>query len=282
MREGFRQALVAIVISGGSMLAQAQSYITDKVVVGVYENPNADSVLLKALPTGTPLEILERSNGYSQIRTPDGTTGWIENTYIIDNKPAQLVVLELTDKQQQTQKTLAETRKQLLDMQEQVAGLQDQLGNSATPDNSELKKQQQANRALQKQLEELQADLGVAQKKLTDTTAQRDQLIKDLESARNAEPATATEPAAAAPDPASEAALAAAQANNAVLQQRLDAVVAALQLEQPLPGPAAAGGVQLGTKWIVIGILLLLAGGFIAGMKALDWLYLKRHGGFRI
>ncbi len=50
-------------------------YVTDKVLVGVYEQPNTESTLIKALPTGTPIEVLERNGEYAKIRSPDGTTG---------------------------------------------------------------------------------------------------------------------------------------------------------------------------------------------------------------
>ena len=42
-----------------SLSAQAQTYyITDKVLVGVYEEANAESKLLTTLPSGTPLEVI--------------------------------------------------------------------------------------------------------------------------------------------------------------------------------------------------------------------------------
>ena len=46
-----------------SLSAQAQTYyITDKVLVGVYEKATAESKLLTTLPSGTPLEVIELSD----------------------------------------------------------------------------------------------------------------------------------------------------------------------------------------------------------------------------
>jgi SH3 domain protein len=284
MREGFRQLLLGVMLGSASMLVQAQSYITDKVVVGIYDQPNADATLLKAIPSGTPLEILERRDEFSQIRTPDDTTGWIENTYIIDNKPAQLIVLELTDRQRQTQRALDDARKQLLDMQEQLAVLQDKAASDKGSDSAALKKQQQANRALQQQLDKLQTELDAAQKNLADTAAQRDKLNQELDSLRSAKPEAAAQAAPVAMASTDEAVLA-LQASNDALQERLNAVYAALEMDAPAAttsGTAEAGGIRLDMGWLVAGILILLVGGFVAGMKTLDWLYLKRHGGFRI
>jgi SH3 domain protein len=287
MREGFRQLVFGITLTAASMVVQAQSYITDKVVVGVYDQPFSSSTLLKVIPTGTPLEILERRDAFSQIRTPDDTTGWVENTYIIDNKPDQLVVLELTDKQTQTRQALDESRQQLLALQEQLATVQDKAAGAQQADSTALKKQQQANSVLKNQLDTLRAELGAAEKKLADISVQRDKLNKEVKALRAAQQQVAAKslPAAPVSEATVDSSLAELQASNTALRKKLDAVYAALEIKTMSGSAGSTPNVQdvhFPIGWLVLAVLILVLGGFAAGMKTLDRLHLKRHGGFRI
>ena len=96
---GSIKRLMGLALCGAALLhggAWAQSlYVTDKVLVGIYEQASTEGLPVKVVPTGTPLEVLQREGDFAQVRTPDGITGWMENSYLIDHKPAQLVVLEL-------------------------------------------------------------------------------------------------------------------------------------------------------------------------------------------
>ena len=111
-------------------------YVTDKVLVGVYEKADTDSKLLKVIPTGTPLEILERSSKYARVRTSDGLIGWLDSTYTIDHKPAQHVVLELADKQKQTQQELNAANKQVTALEKEIKQLKIQHRTSANDSKS--------------------------------------------------------------------------------------------------------------------------------------------------
>jgi len=72
--------------------------ITDKLLAGLYAEPTASGAPLRALPSGTPLEILEQRAGFSRVRLSDRTEGWVEQRYITNTKSAQLMLLELQAK----------------------------------------------------------------------------------------------------------------------------------------------------------------------------------------
>jgi len=52
--------------------AAGAAHITDKLVVGIYADPGVDGSPLKLLSSGTPLEVLQRKDGFVEIRLSFG------------------------------------------------------------------------------------------------------------------------------------------------------------------------------------------------------------------
>ena len=71
------------------------AYITDKLLAGVYEKPEVSTAPLQLLPSGTPVELLKTEGTFTQVRLPNRGEGWIESRFISDEKPAQVMLLEL-------------------------------------------------------------------------------------------------------------------------------------------------------------------------------------------
>ncbi len=260
-----------------SLLAQAQTYyITDKVLVGVYEEDSADSALITTLPTGTPLEVIERSGSFVNVRSPDGSSGWIENTYMIEHKPAQLMVLELTDQQKQADEQLALAQAELRAIQDQVDKLKKSAGNSDQSD--EIKSLSKQRKELGKQIDKVRNQLSDETKKLVTANENIEKLKQQITVLNSAKPAV-DENVLKNFDADTKR----LQAENAALNATLDRIRSSLSLP---PAPAAGvvenGALPIKMSWLWIGIALLLLVGFIAGMKWLDWRNLQRHGGFRI
>lgn len=260
-----------------SLPVQAQTYyITDKVLVGVYAEANADSNLLTTLPTGTPLEVISRNGSFVNVRSPNGSTGWIENSYMIEHKPAQLVVLELTDKQKQADEQLTLAQAELRAMQEKVSKLQKQSENADQSDEiASLTKQR---KDLGEQLDNVRNQLNEEKKKSAAVEKTFADLQQQIASLKKGAPADSK---AALPEFNAETKR--LQAENHELIETLNRVREALALPAaPAPGVVDNGGLQIKMNWLWISIVLLFLVGFIAGMKWLDWRNLQRHGGFRI
>lgn len=106
------------------------AYITDKLVAGLYPDAKLTDKPLKALNSGTPLEVVSRKNGFVKVRTSDGSVGWVESTYLTDEKPARSILLEtqarLATLQKQFEKLKAATRDNTMD-DEQQQQLADQI-----------------------------------------------------------------------------------------------------------------------------------------------------------
>ncbi len=70
------------------------AHITDKLLAGLYEQPASGLQPLKLLPSGTPVEVLERKTNFQRIRLDDGTEGWVNASYVTEEKPAKAMLLE--------------------------------------------------------------------------------------------------------------------------------------------------------------------------------------------
>lgn len=82
------------------------AYITDKLLAGIYEEPSSAQKPVKLLSSGIPVDILEKRAGYQRIKLSDGTEGWVNASYVTEDKPAQV-------KLEEAQAQIAELERQL-------------------------------------------------------------------------------------------------------------------------------------------------------------------------
>jgi hypothetical protein len=89
----------------------ATAYVTDQLVLGVYSQQNQQGQHLATLHSGASVEVLAASGDYSQVRLPDGTTGWVKTTYLTPQLPATAMIKQLQeelDRMRATTPALAE------------------------------------------------------------------------------------------------------------------------------------------------------------------------------
>ena len=81
------------------LMATAQTvYLDDKIMIGLHQDKDIDSVIIKLLPGGVALEVLKRDTAFTQVKEPDGASGWIDNRYLVDAKPGRAEVLQAQEK----------------------------------------------------------------------------------------------------------------------------------------------------------------------------------------
>ena len=248
-------SLALLLLAFQSAYAQSESaYVIDQLLVGVHADKNLDSAIIKVLPTGTQLEILERDGELARVRDRQGDTGWIDAAYLMASPPAREMLARL-------EQANSELKIQL----ENAAsgggnGTPAVTGDSAavdelTKENTELKRKLSSEKIANTKLTE---QLNTAQSRLGDRplSAAETQVV-ELEK-------TVTD-----------------------LKRELESTLQAnklLEEQQKRPLSEAVPKIQMdGISWplVIAGVVLILLA-YGGGLYTMDYLNRRRHGGFRV
>ena len=143
-----RKVLLALLLVLGPLSAFAATmYISDQLTVPLRRGPsNSHKIINAALPSGLALQVLgeDSAAGFTQVRTPNGTEGWLPTQYLV-NQPIAKDRLAAANKRIETlEAQLRSTRENYQD----VRGARSEIENRA----AELAKE---NQRLQNELAEI-------------------------------------------------------------------------------------------------------------------------------
>lgn len=268
MRRERKHVTAALAVGVAFACAQAWAetvYVIDKLLVGVHSEKSLDSPIIKALPTGTQLEVLEREGDLAQIKGPEGVTGWVDAVYLSKEQPAAM----LLDGLEAQNRKLAEELKAAQARIEELAAA-GQIGAGAT------------RTAESGRVTDLERQLDNVRRQLESERARAGELQSKLATIQNTPPADAK-------------AMADLTQENAALKRELEeaqikAIRAAetAQASMQTATDAGAGAMILAGRWsisatevmaVLLGALLF---GLIAGVWFMDARQRRRLGGFRI
>lgn len=91
----------------------ATMYISDELTVPLRRGPtNGHRIIHAGLPSGTALEVLgeDKANGFTQVRTPNGTDGWVPTQYLTSQPAARDQLAAATKRIQALEAQLKSTR----------------------------------------------------------------------------------------------------------------------------------------------------------------------------
>ena len=239
---------LACSLSASNLALGETAYIVDQLLVGLHQEKDIDSPIIKVLSTGTEVEILIREGDYAQIRElAEGKTGWVDASYLMLDQPAKVLLTELQEKiktlesqqgVQASQAIKAENEKNENTLNNQIEDLKQNLSSE------KLK------------AGELEAKISHQEKKLAQIEANGDEnQIADLET------------------------------QNRKLQSQLDAALQdeseqiVLTNNQP-PLMQLLSSLKERPIQILLGVLALAA--FLFGRRWEDKKIRRRHGGFRV
>jgi SH3 domain protein len=92
----------------GNIASAKSLYVTDKISIDIYSQSTAGAIV----------KILDKHNGYTRIRTPDGVEGWVESKFLSSEKPAQIEYSQLASKYQSLQQKLRDYQDKVTQMGE--------------------------------------------------------------------------------------------------------------------------------------------------------------------
>lgn len=117
-------------------------YVSDQLEVPLRSGTSTQHRIIRMLPSGTPLEVLEvnQTEGYSRVRAPDGAEGWILSRLLMDIPSAR-------DRLARAEKELAELKAaererlaNLDNLKSEKGSLEDKLS-ALLEENSQLKQE---------------------------------------------------------------------------------------------------------------------------------------------
>jgi SH3 domain protein len=86
------------------------AYVTDNLRLGLYEAEDTSGRPIRMLESGQAMEVLTRDRNYANVRLPDASEGWVKTAYLVDDKPAKLIVAEITAERDGLLAELEETK----------------------------------------------------------------------------------------------------------------------------------------------------------------------------
>jgi SH3 domain protein len=264
-------SLILLLLAAGLSLVHAESaYVVDRVLLGVHSGPAEENPLIASVPSGTRLEILQRGEAFSQVRLPDGKTGWIMSSYLMQDKPATAQLDELLAKHKQLIANLKSMQEQMAKKERELQVRRDELSNARTTIR-DLKKQ--AGKPVMPVDTKMAEELAAANQEV-------ENLRQQIARLKAAPPVTT----AATPTDQQQIAerLHALEQENAALRGRIELAVARLSgAEIPSPEEIALLKPRLpGWVWGMLALMLILGIGL--GIFGFDYWHRRRHGGFRI
>lgn len=96
---GVAQEIPATEAPGTPAPMPEKRFVSDKLVLNVYAEPDQSSARVATIQTGDAVEELERSDNLVRVRLEDGREGWVGANYLTSDEPAIVRLRELQRQQ---------------------------------------------------------------------------------------------------------------------------------------------------------------------------------------
>ncbi len=98
MKTTIRALLVCLLVSTPMAFA-APAWVSDEFEITLRSGPSTSNAIQLMVGSGMELEVLERDaeTGYSRVRTPGGTEGWVLTRYLMQERSAREQLQRLTN-----------------------------------------------------------------------------------------------------------------------------------------------------------------------------------------
>lgn len=109
----------ALILFPMGLMAEV-AYITDQLKAGLHEDKSLESPIVKIVPTGTRLEIVKREELLTFVKDASGTSGWINNDYLMARAPDNDSVKTLQSRTDNLEKRLSESKEKNLALEAEL------------------------------------------------------------------------------------------------------------------------------------------------------------------
>ena len=91
--DSIRSCALALALVAVNASAET-AYVTDLLRLGLHAAQDTSDQPFQTLVSGAELEVLQRVPNFAHVRTQEGREGWVKSAYLVDEKPARLIVAE--------------------------------------------------------------------------------------------------------------------------------------------------------------------------------------------
>jgi len=85
-----KQLIIFLIFATSSAAYAETQYVSDKLRITLRTGQGTQFQIIRALESGAKLEVIEQTEtGYTNVRTDDGTEGWVRSQYLIPEPIAQ-------------------------------------------------------------------------------------------------------------------------------------------------------------------------------------------------
>lgn len=116
-------------------------YVSDVLYVPIRTGASSGHRIIKVFRSGTELELKERSDGWVRVTADDGTEGWVEEQYVLDQPIAR-------DRLQSANREVERLTRNVSELRQQLQGVQ-----------SERREAEQSNTGLSSEVSRLEQEL---------------------------------------------------------------------------------------------------------------------------
>lgn len=102
-------------------------FVTDELTINLRRGMGNEYRILKMLPTGTPVEILERHGQYAKVREPAGTEGYVLTQFLTTETPKGQVAARLEKENARLVNELNRVKESYQDVDTQINQLQAEI-----------------------------------------------------------------------------------------------------------------------------------------------------------
>ncbi len=135
-------SLLGLLLAVEVSAAESTRYVNDELIITLRAGQGSEYKILKSLPSGTELELLEEGDGsdFSKVRTKGGIEGWVRSWYLSKIPTAKLLLAEATRKAERLEAENEKLRESTTSSSKSNKDLQTQL-NKLEMENAKLLKE---------------------------------------------------------------------------------------------------------------------------------------------
>jgi SH3 domain protein len=115
----FSLMLFPFTVSVGVVYAETQ-YVSDTLIITMREGKGNEYKIIETLKTGTPLEIIEKSEHYMKVRTEKGIEGWVLRQYLTRQTPKPVIIANQKKKIHQLNTKIEQYKKDNESLQDEL------------------------------------------------------------------------------------------------------------------------------------------------------------------